>query len=178
LERGAIVLSKLTLEDCLHVLGLRGPVDLARARVAFLRLARRHHPDLKRSPTVEDHQRFVRIVNAYQHLKGVLRREVDDPDVAACPGCRRMARLGEGVDGVPRCLDCLLGAAPRRRFLPLPIFETVRHVGVMLLEAVTIFCIVMGLVTAEHAYVVTAGVSVSLAIAVLACTCIRVAHSR
>ncbi len=174
----SVVLSMMTLEGCLAELGLSGPVDLAQARSAFRKLARLHHPDLKRSPTAEDHQRFVRIVNAYQHLKGVLGRHADDPDRGLCPACRREARLCEGMDGVARCLDCLLGFGRKRRFLPLPTFETVRHGAVIVLEAVTVVCIVMGLATAEHGYVLAGVASISLAMVILASTCIRIAHSR
>ncbi len=171
-------MSKMTLGSCLQVVGLSGRVDLAEAQVAFRRLARLHHPDLKRPPTAEDHRRFVRIVNAYQHIKSILGRKDNDPDRGLCPGCRREARLCEGLDGVARCLDCLLGVGPKRRFLPLPTFETVRHGAVIVLEAVTVVCIVMGLVTSEHAYVLAGVASIFLAMAILASTCIRVAHSR
>ena len=171
-------MSMMTLDGCLAELGLRGPVDMAEARSAFRKLARLHHPDLKRSPTAEDHQRFVRIVNAYQHLKSVLGLKPDDPDCGLCPGCRREARLSEGVDGVARCLECLLGVQRRRRFLPLPSFETVRHGAVIVLEAVTVVCIVMGLVTSDHSYVLAGAASISLAMAILASTCIRIVHSR
>jgi uncharacterized membrane protein len=72
----------------------------------------------------------------------------------------------------------LLGLGRKRRFLPLPTFETVRHGAVIALEAVTVVCIVVGLVTAEHGYVQAGVASISLAMVILASTCIRIAHSR
>lgn len=175
---GVSDLGRLTDDDALAVLGLAGPADLDRARAAFLRLARLHHPDLKRSPTDADHIRFVRIVNAYHHLKRTLGARSAGPDVGLCAGCGRRARLREGIGGVARCLDCLLGVARRRRLLPLPTWETVRHGGVIALEAVTVVCIILGAATSNSALVLTGAAAITTALLVLATTCIRIGHTR
>lgn len=121
------------VEDNLRTLGLPRSASAADARAAFRRLAKQHHPDVARAAA--DHRRFAEIVHAYRELQQAWKDATDEHGHRRCPTCRRWAELLEGLDGRVACLDCLLGESDRRRFLPLPVLVTVRHVGVMLCYA-------------------------------------------
>ena len=88
----------MTPEEGFRVLGLPASASEVEAWTAFLRLARRNHPDLHRARRRQD--RFVEIVRAYQVVRAELRRRADSPDGATAavattyPGAYEIPKAG------------------------------------------------------------------------------------
>ena len=126
----------VTVVDHLRTLGLDADATGDDVRAAFRRLARQYHPDLNGAPGAN--ARFVAVVKSYRALQFELGLRPDMAHYRLCPRCGCYAELLEGLDGRSGCADCLLGRIEPHRFLPLPIFVTVRHLGVLALYVASI----------------------------------------
>ena len=164
----------LSLDECFRVLGLRPSAGGAEIKRAFRQLAKEHHPDLRHGRA--DRRTFIRIVAAYRRLHTELHLRSSEDNLRPCPSCGRAAELLDGADGRIACLDCLLGITQRRRALPLPLWTTVRHVGVIVLEAASLACFGLAVATGAFAYAVASLLTGVAALVVLALTCITVKH--
>jgi hypothetical protein len=124
-----------TIVDHLRSLELADCATGDDVRAAFRRLARRYHPDL--NSTAYGHRRFVEVVGAYRALQIEMNLRPNMAHYRLCPQCGHYAELLEGLDGRMGCPDCLLGTMERSRYLPLPIFVTVQHVGAITLYGIS-----------------------------------------
>lgn len=122
-----------TVVDHLRSLELGADATGDEVRAAFRRLARQFHPDLNR--TAAGNRRFVEVVEAYRALQLAMGLRPNMAHYRLCPRCGHYAELLDGLDGRLGCPDCLLGMMDRRRYLPLPTFVTVQHLGVIVLYA-------------------------------------------
>jgi len=163
-------MSRRSLRDGYHVLGLEPGATRADVRRAFRRLAIQHHPDLH--PDEANGAKFREIVAAYKRVQRFLGRSARQTR-AVCPNCGRFGELLARLDGGVACADCLLGVTRRRRLLPLPTVRTVKHVAVLALEIAAMYLVVTAL-TEENASHAAAGFGFSAAaIGFLATTCVR-----
>lgn len=122
-----------TVVDHLRSLDLGADATGDEVRAAFRRLARKYHPDLNRTP--EGNRRFVEVIAAYRALQLAMGLRPNMAHYRLCPRCGHYAELLDGLDGRLGCPDCLLGMMEKRRYLPLPTFVTVQHLGVIVLYA-------------------------------------------
>ncbi len=130
------VFRRPSVENCLRLLGLGPAASHAQIRATFRRLAKEYHPDLRRDP--EAAQRFIDIVRAYRVLEVELKLNDPNEPRRRCPRCGRYAELLDGADGRAGCVACLLGDTDRRRYLPLPVFVSVRHYSVLTLYGISL----------------------------------------
>jgi hypothetical protein len=130
------VRQNLTVVDYLRSLDLGVDATGDDVRAAFRRLARQHHPDLDR--TAASTRRFVEVVEAYRALQMEMGLRPNMAHYRLCPRCGRYGELLDGLDGRLGCPDCLLGMMGKRRYLPLPTFVTVKHLGTIALYAASV----------------------------------------
>jgi hypothetical protein len=115
----------------------------------------------------------VEVVRAYRVLQAAL--DLDSGQaLRRCPRCGRFAELLDGLDGRPGCVDCLLGETQRRRYLPLPTIEVIRHIGVLALYATSLGLIVYSAATANLASAIGGLTSAAAGLLLLALACLRV----
>jgi uncharacterized protein (DUF983 family) len=131
------VRQNVTVVDHLRSLELGAGATGDDVRAAFRRLARQHHPDLNH--TAAGNRRFVEVVEAYRALQMEMGLRPNMADYRVCPRCGHYGELLDGLDGRPGCPDCLLGMTGQRRYLPLPTFVTVKHVGTIALYAASVW---------------------------------------
>jgi hypothetical protein len=89
-------MNDMTPEEGFRVLNLPPSASEVEAWTAFLRLARRNHPDLHKAR--RQHDRFVEIVRAHQVVRAELRRRAESPDEATAA----VATTYPGVYKVPK----------------------------------------------------------------------------
>ena len=123
-------------ETCYEILGIAPGATLRQIHAAYKRLALRHHPD--RAPDdPRSHRVFIRVTEAYSILKNAHRMGRSSSRTIqrsrTCPRCGRFEELFKSLDGGRYCGEFLLGR--RRKFLPLPIMEVIRCIGVITLQA-------------------------------------------
>jgi hypothetical protein len=165
------------LTSSYRILGLDYGARPDEVRDAFRRLAKKHHPDLRRRPSRDGDAEFVRVVRAYQRLRLEFDGHRRHAHRRRCPRCGRAARLLIGLDGMKQCAECMLGVRPKRFCLPLPTIVVVKHLSVILLQAVAIVAAVRG-VSHESLTWLAGGLGASLvALVTLAITCTRVVHT-
>ncbi|HQL54755.1 MAG TPA: J domain-containing protein, partial [Phycisphaerae bacterium] len=163
-------------QEHFRVLGLPRSAGPHEVRAAFRTLVKSLHPDLNSSPT--GRQRFIQVVQAYRALQEELDLLADGPPLRICPRCGRRQELLDGLDGGVGCVDCLLGETPRRRYLPLPVIETVRHVSVVSLYALSLVLVARAAVTGHLGYALGSLAAAALGLLVLAATCVRVREAK
>lgn len=156
-------------DQCHEILGVEPGASLRHVHAAYKRLALKHHPD--RAPdNPKSHQVFIRVTEAYSILKNAHHRARGKPlrgtRFRECPRCRQVAELIKGMDGGKYCVECLLGR--RRKFLPLPMIEVIRCIGVIGLEALAIYLVVQACVTEARGLFLAAGTSCLLGFGLLA----------
>ncbi len=167
-------MAELALHECFHLLGLGPSAGPKEVQASFRRLARVHHPDVRRTP--DSSTAFVQIVRAYKTIQRTLRHQGVEQTKRLCPLCRRLAELFDGPGGGAACVDCLLGITRRRFILPFPSLETVKHVSVIAIEAVSACSLVAALGTGSPTYTLISLSSAALALLLLAVTCVRIPH--
>ncbi|MCP4590044.1 MAG: J domain-containing protein [bacterium] len=162
----------MTLEDCFQTLELPPSSGGTQIRRAFRRLAKDHHPDLQRRPA--DGRRFIRIVTAYQQLQDALDLRALEDGVRQCPECESPAELLDGVDGRVACVNCLLGETRRRLLLPLPEITIVTHTVTIVLEVLSVGCLILAVVGGSTTYALASLVTALAALLILTYTCLMI----
>lgn len=166
----------MTLQECFHTLGLTPAAGPDAVKKAFRRLARRHHPDLRREQGASAD--FVRIVTAYTTIQREFRLHGAEGSGRLCPSCGRIAELFDGLDGDVECADCMLGVNRRRLLLPVTSVRVVRHGPIILLEAAAIAALFHALANdSPPALAWSVGLSAA-ALAWLAVVCAKVRRVR
>lgn len=156
-------------DNCFETLGVAPGATLRQIHAAYKRLALKHHPD--RAPDdPESHAIFIQVTEAYSILKTahrVARSSSTRPRrIQSCPRCSRFEELFKGLDGGRYCEACLLGR--RRKFLPLPSLEVIRCVGVIILQAVALACLLNACLGGDRRFFGAAVVSCVSALGVMA----------
>jgi len=156
-------------ETCYEILGVQPGATLRQVHAAYKRLALKHHPD--RAPDDPKSQRvFIHVTEAYSILKNAHRMGRSSSKAIrrsrSCPRCGRFEELFKGLDGGRYCVECLLGR--RRKFLPLPIMEVIRCIGVILLQAGALGCLVAACVGGDRRYFGVAAASCVAAMGLMA----------
>ena len=128
----------MDLPTCYRTLGIESGATLRQVHRAYKRLALKHHPD--RAPdNPASHKVFIRVTEAYATLKNGFQLSRSSKRGGHCPRCGRLEELFKALNGDRCCVDCLLNR--RRRFLPLPRIETLRCIAVMVMQAMSLYCI-------------------------------------
>ena len=169
-------MEQMSPEECFRVLELEASAGPAEVRAAFRRLAKECHPDLRMSPGGIG--RFQQIVRAYRVLQHELRLHPAESDVRICPICGRYKELLEGLDGRPACAECLLGETRRKRHLPAPFMQTVKHLSVVALYVAAIVLLIQWLVTENLGYALASLACAVTGLVVLAVTVLHVREVR
>jgi hypothetical protein len=169
-------MTTLSHRDCFETLGLATSADREAVRGAFHRLAKLHHPDLRKAGG--DRATFLKVVQAYMTLQRAFREGEALWTQRRCGSCGKEAELFEGLDGAAQCEACLLGVSRRGRFLPLPLsIRTVRHAAVIGLEGVSVYLLIAGVTTDTPMYFGISMLAGFTAIGLLAVTCLKVRHT-
>jgi len=160
------------IDGCLRVLGVDRWTSGADLRAAFRRLAKRYHPDL--NGTRAGNRRFIEVVQAYRVLQHELNLHPDGSELRRCPRCGRYAELLDGLDGRAGCADCLLGRRRWTRYLPMPLYEIVRHFSVVGCYAASAVLALRYVGTGQLEYSAFSLAAALGGLLVLALTCVRV----
>jgi DnaJ domain len=147
-------------EQCHEILGVEPGASLRQVHAAYKKLALKHHPD--RAPDdPASHDVFIRVTEAYSILKNAHHQAKGSPiritRFKRCPRCGQNGLLVKGLDGGIYCVECLLGR--RRKYLPLPVLEVIRCIGVIGLEALAVYLVVQACITGERSLFFAAGAS-------------------
>ena len=156
-------------EQCHEILGVEPGASLRQVHAAYKKLALKHHPD--RAPDdPASHEIFIHVTEAYSILKNAYHQSKGSPiritRFKRCPRCGQNGLLVKGLDGGMYCVECLLGR--RRKYLPLPIMEVIRCLGVIAFEAFAVYLLVQASITGERGLFFGAGLSCLLGLAVMA----------
>jgi hypothetical protein len=156
-------------ETCYEILGIEPGATLRQIHAAYKKLALKHHPD--RAPDdPRSHRVFIRVTEAYSILKSAHRAGRSSSrairPTRSCPRCHRFAELFKSLDGGRYCAECLLGR--RRKFLPLPIMEVIRCVGVMVLQTAALGFLVTACIGGDRRYFGAAAASCIAAMGLMA----------
>lgn len=141
------------VETSFDALGLVGPVSRQELQRAYKRLVLKYHPDHCGDDPVA-REKFHRITEAYATLRRLYDRRAANTPTGRCMRCGRVERLIRGMHERHYCAECLLGT--RRRYLPLPVYRTIRCIPVIVLEAIALWAIVRTMATQEWAYALAA----------------------
>ena len=132
----------MKLLKCYETLGLAQGADGKQLHRAYKLLVLKYHPDRCGNDPVS-HARFCEVTEAYSTLKKML----SVPDLPAntgfCPRCERLTELFVSLAGGKSCADCLLNK--RRRLLPMTAMETIRCIGVMVLQGFALYLLVVSI---------------------------------
>ena len=170
------LMEKISPEECFRVLELDPSASPAEVRSAFRRLAKENHPDLNKSR--RQRSRFQDIVQAYRVLQHEMNLHPAGADVRICPTCGRYKELLEGLDGRLACSDCLLGETRRKRHLPAPIWQTVKHLSVVVLYGASVILLIQSMVTGHLGYAAGSLACAVIGLVVLAVTVLLIRDVR
>ncbi|MBN2561666.1 MAG: J domain-containing protein [Phycisphaerae bacterium] len=131
---------------CYEVLGIRPGATAEQVHYAYKRLALRHHPD-RTAGDPDSLAQFCRVTEAYRTLKEASLAHGGSRPAERCRKCHCVAELFRGLDGGRYCSACLLNT--RRRYLPLPKFQTVRCIATIVLQGLALHCASVAAVTGD-----------------------------
>lgn len=155
----------MTILKCYQVLGLAPGATLRQIHRAYKKLVLQHHPD-RNSGDPESLRVFVEATEAYSLLKRAYAMREVSKGVGVCPKCERLAPLLRGVGGREYCSECLL--ARRRKFLPMPTYEQIKCLGVIVLQGAALYLLIHSIVERSVPHGVVAFALGILAFGVLA----------
>ncbi|HWL94146.1 MAG TPA: J domain-containing protein [Phycisphaerae bacterium] len=122
----------MDLHDCYEILGLPPGGSPAEIRRAYKRQVFKCHPD--RTPGDSgNHAQFCRITAAYAKLRAAGFNCRTRDSEKTCSACGNVEEIMPGMNGFPRCSECLLDR--RRKRLPAPQLRPVRCLAVIGLQA-------------------------------------------
>lgn len=150
---------------CYQILSVPPGATLRQVHRAYKRLVLLHHPD-RTNNDPRSLERFCEATEAYSTLKAAYAARQLGKGAGPCPKCERIGKLYRGLDGSRSCAECLL--AKRRRFLPLPTYETVRCAGVIAIQALAVYCVGVTMVVGDLQHGVAAVVLLLAALGILA----------
>lgn len=134
--RASDVRAQPTPYECYRILGLQPGAAHQAVQEAYRKLAFRHHPDVA-GDDPDSRTEFIRVTQAYRIISTLDRMRGRTGHVGGtCRRCGAIEELFIGLDRRKYCATCLLET--RRRFLPLPIYRTIRCVSVMGLQATAV----------------------------------------